>query len=285
MTFTASWTLDEAKARALTDALAEADTLAADMTETSPGAWTVIAYFEFAPDEAALSHLGRTALGRAAVPTIEELPDEDWVTKSLRALAPVRAGRCLVHGAHDRAARRANDIAIEIDANQAFGTGHHGTTAGCLAALSHLAKRRRFHAALDLGTGSGVLAIAAAKLWHIPVVATDIDPIALAIAANNIRLNGVARHIRTLVADGVRHPLIREAGPFDLVIANILAGPLAKLAPAIAASMTIGGVAILSGLLPTQRRWIQAAYRKQGLIIRRASVREGWLTLVLERTG
>lgn len=283
MTVTASWVLPEAEARALTDALADAEALAADMTEADGGQWTVIAYFDAAPDKAVLAALARATLGRDAKPKTAELPDEDWVTKSLRALAPVRAGRYLVHGAHDRSARHANDIAIEIEANQAFGTGHHGTTAGCLAAFSDLAKRRAFGNALDLGTGSGVLAIAIAKTWRIPVVATDIDPAALAIAAENVRLNGTARYVRTAVADGLRHPLVRQSAPFDLVVANILAGPLARLAGAIAASMSVGGVAVLSGLLPAQRRWIQAAYRAHGLVTRRAVVRDGWLVLVLER--
>ncbi len=283
MTVTASWVLAEAEALALTDALPDAETLAADMTEASDGLWTVIAYFETAPDPAGLKRIARSALGREVKPTITDLPDEDWVTKSLRALAPVRAGRYLVHGAHDRGTRQANDLAIEIEANQAFGTGHHGTTAGCLAAFSDLAKRRTFRKALDLGTGSGVLAIAIAKTWRIPVVATDIDPVALTIAAENMHLNGVARYVRTAVADGLGHPLIRQSAPYDLVVANILAGPLAKLAGSIASAMSVGGIAVLSGLLPTQQRWIAAAYRARGLIVRRAAIRDGWLVLVLER--
>jgi ribosomal protein L11 methyltransferase len=205
------------------------------------------------------------------------------VAKSLATLGPVQAGRYRIHGSHDRGAGNANAIAIEIEAATAFGTGHHGTTAGCLRALSDLAKRRRIRSAMDVGTGSGVLAIAIAKTWRVPVIATDIDPIAVAVAAANARLNRAARDVRAVCADGLHHGLVRRSAPFDLIVANILAAPLAKFAPAIAANLAPGGTLILSGLLPDQRRWITAAYRTQGLALRRASVLDGWLTLIFER--
>jgi len=284
VTFTATWRLPEAEAVRLTDALAEILSATADMTQSRRAAeWIVTAYFEASPDRAALERVCKEALGRRLAAKVTELAPENWVAKSLAGLAPVAAGRYLVHGRHDRERRRGNEIAIEIEAATAFGTGHHGTTAGCLAALSDLAKSRRPRSALDIGTGTGILAIAIAKTWRIPVVATDIDPVATAVAAANARLNRTARYVRTATADGLRHRLVTRAAPFDLIAANILAGPLAKLASAIAARLAPGGVVILSGLLPEQKRWLLAAYRAHGLVLGRAFTLDGWLTLVLER--
>ena len=164
----------------------------------------------------------------------EPVPDIDWVTRSLEGLKPVRAGRFFVHGAHDRQKRRSGELAIEIEAGLAFGTGHHGTTAGCLEMLEQVVRRERPRNALDLGTGSAVLAIALAKLAHIPVLATDIDPVATRVAADNVRLNGASALVETVTAPGFHHPIFAARGPFDLIVANILARPLMRLAPEMA---------------------------------------------------
>ena len=176
----------------------------------------------------------------------EDLVDKDWVSETLRELSPVSAGRFFVHGSHDRAAATGKRVAVEVDAGQAFGTGHHGTTAGCLDMLEvclressgQLGLPRR---ALDVGTGSGVLAIALAKVCHIPVLATDIDPVAVAVARENCRLNGVGSHVRCAIAGGFHHPLFTEFGDADLVFANILARPLEALARPMAAHVAPGG--------------------------------------------
>ncbi len=213
----------------------------------------------------------------------EILPDIDWVAKSLEGLKPVRAGRFLVHGRHDRDAARANDIAIEIEAGQAFGTGHHGTTAGCLAMLERLIRTRRPKNVLDLGTGSGVLAIAVAKLAKCPVLATDIDPVATRVARSNAKLNGEAGLIRFETAAGFTDRAFIEEGPFDLIVANILARPLMRMAPDIAAELTPGGDVVLSGILATQRQMVLAGFRAAGLFHRHTIWRDEWVTMHLGR--
>lgn len=212
----------------------------------------------------------------------ETLPDIDWVAKSLEGLGPVRAGRFLVHGSHDRGRRKANDIAIEIDAGRAFGTGHHGTTAGCLAAIGDVVAREHPANALDLGTGSAVLAIAVARLARIPVIATDIDPVAVEVSRQNIRLNGVDSLVRAVTADGFAHPLLRGR-KFDLIVANILAGPLVALAPAMARHLAAGGSLILSGILARQRWRVVSAYASQGFRHVRTRLAGEWVTLHLKR--
>jgi ribosomal protein L11 methyltransferase len=213
----------------------------------------------------------------------ETLPDVDWVARSLEGLKPVRAARFFVHGSHDRDRRRIGDLAIEIEAGMAFGTGHHGTTAGCLALIDRVIRREHPRNALDLGTGSAVLAIGVAKLAHIPVLATDIDPVATRVAAENVRQNGVAGMVRTETATGFHHPAIRLASPFDLIVANILAKPLMQLAPSMAAHLTQGGSLILSGILDRQRDAVVAAYVSQRFRHVRTLYREGWVTLHLKR--
>ncbi|MCW5696769.1 MAG: 50S ribosomal protein L11 methyltransferase [Bauldia sp.] len=268
-------------AAALEDALGEA--IPVSWSETADG-WLVEVTWpgKEEPVAAAVRKAAKAAGLRGKAVAIGRLPDIDWVAKSLEGLPPVRVGRFVVHGEHDRGKARANDIAVEIPAAQAFGTGHHGTTAACLAAIAALPHTRRFRRVLDLGTGSGVLAIAIARAWRVPVLATDIDPVAIRIAAENARRNGVARLVTTAAAPGFSHRLLRDAR-FDLVVANILAGPLAALAPGLARRLDHGGVAILSGMLPAQRTQVVAAYRNQRLALRRALIRDGWLTLVLEK--
>ncbi len=211
------------------------------------------------------------------------MPDIDWVARSLEGLKPVRAGRFLVHGAHDRRRRQVGDLAIEIEAGLAFGTGHHGTTAGCLEMILDVARRERPRRVLDLGTGSGVLAIAIAKLLPARVLATDIDPVATRVAAGNARLNGVRARVRTVTAAGFHHPALAAARPFDLIVANILARPLMRVAPQMAAHVATGGSLILSGILERQREAVLAAYVGQRFRHVRTLRREGWVTLHLKR--
>lgn len=214
----------------------------------------------------------------------EDLDDVDWVARSLEGLKPVRAGGFVAHGAHDRDTVRAGETAIEIEAGQAFGTGHHGTTAGCLEMIDRLLKRHQVSNALDLGTGSGVLAIALAKRRRrAAVLATDIDPVAVAVAAANVRLNAVSTPVTCLTASGFRHRAIAEHAPYDLIVANILAGPLMAMAPHIARGVRHGGHVILSGILDHQYRRVLAACRAQGLHRCYTLHRDGWATLLLSR--
>ncbi|MDW6020756.1 50S ribosomal protein L11 methyltransferase [Mesorhizobium sp. BAC0120] len=213
----------------------------------------------------------------------EEVPDIDWVAHSLEGLKPVRAGRFFVHGSHDRSLRPSSGIAIEIEAGLAFGTGHHGTTAGCLEVIERVVRREKPRSALDLGTGSGVLAIAIAKLAQIPVLATDIDPIATRVAGENVRLNNASRLVHTVTATGFHNPAFSAAGPFDLIVANILARPLMKLAPDMARNLSVGGSLVLSGILDSQRDAVLAAYVGQRFRHVSTLHREGWSTLHLKR--
>ncbi|MVA25633.1 50S ribosomal protein L11 methyltransferase [Agrobacterium vitis] len=212
----------------------------------------------------------------------EVIPDIDWIAKSLEGLTPVRAGRFLVHGSHDRDKVRPHDLAIEIDAGQAFGTGHHGTTAGCLEMIDSVVRARKPRNALDLGTGSGVLAIAVRKLVNVPVLATDIDPIAVRVAKENGTRNGVPNGIEWRTAPGFHSTAFGEFGPFDLIIANILARPLMKMAPQLVTHLAPGGSVILSGILASQRWKVIAAYNGAGVKHVRTIWRNGWVTIHLQ---
>lgn len=215
--------------------------------------------------------------------TREDLPDIDWVAKSLEGLKPVRAGRFLVHGEHDRDQVRSTDIGIQINAGQAFGTGHHGTTSGCLIMLESLLRRTSPQNCLDLGTGSAVLAIAVAKLAHLPVLATDIDPVAIKVARENVLLNGEKRAIRCETAIGFHHLCFHQEAPFDLIIANILPWPLMAMARQIERHLAYDGDVVLSGILVSQRAMVLAKFRDMGLVHKRTIEREGWVTIHLKR--
>lgn len=225
----------------------------------------------------------RALTGEALDIQREELPDVDWVAKSLEDLKPVRAGRFLVHGRHDRDEIRDEDIAIEIEAGQAFGTGHHGTTAGCLEMIASVIQDEAPKNVLDLGTGSAVLAIAVAKLAEVPVLATDIDPVATEVAAENVELNGVSDWVSTATAPGFDDPIFAERGPFDLIIANILANPLIQLAPEMLGNVVENASLILSGILDTQGDRVIAAYEATGFRHIRTTHLEGWVTIHLKR--
>jgi ribosomal protein L11 methyltransferase len=285
---------DEQRARAVADLIvesfepAEAASTAFETEEPWPGggkAWLVEAYFGFEPNEESLRELVAAAAGEDAARRVEFGLTEkrDWVANSLAGLAPVRAGRFLVHGAHDRAALKANDVGIEIEAGLAFGTGHHGTTRGCLLHFDRLLKRRRPRRVLDVGCGAGVLAIAAAKVLERKVWLGDLDPVAVEVASANARLNGVAAHCRPLLSRGVENRLMREGARYDVVFANILAKPLRLLAPSLAAVTARDGDAIVSGLLYADVPGVLAAWRAQGFFLRQRIDLEGWASLRLSR--
>lgn len=221
-------------------------------------------------------------LGLALPVECERLGDADWVAQSLEGLTPVYAGRFTVSGSHHAPPLWPHSRSIMIDAGQAFGTGHHGTTAACLDLLDACFRQRRYRNVLDLGTGTGVLAIAVAKSVPATILASDIDPLATRIAAANARANGVSTRIAHVTAAGLSHRGFRERGPFDLVCANILAGPLAAMARDLTRCLSVRATVILSGLLPHQRARIISAYRSHGLALRRSHLRDGWLALVFE---
>ena len=211
----------------------------------------------------------------------ETLADADWLAMALSGLPPVRAGRFFVFGAHDRGRIPVNATPLRIEAGAAFGTGHHGTTTGCLMAFDALLKARRFRRVLDVGAGTGVLAIAAARTGSPIVVGTDIDPVSVRIARENARINQT--RARFVHANGLANRLVAAAGPYDLVFANILARPLVRLAPDIRGALKPSGLAILSGLLRSQERQVKAAYLGRGFRVVRRIHRDAWATLVLRR--
>lgn len=256
---------------------------AVGLFEVTPDLWQVDAYFQDEPDEAVLQAFLAGQEIDAGEMTVEAVPEMDWVAAVQAGLAPVHAGRFVIHGSHDRDKVKPGRWSIEIDAAQAFGTAHHGTTRGCLEALDALAESARFARILDLGTGTGVLAIAAARLWEdAQVVASDIDPVATDIAAANARRNG-ALQVQTVTADGLDEPAIRSGAPYDLVTANILARPLIDLAPSLAEIAGPGGIVILSGFTSDQSGDVLATYEAAGFTCRKVIVLDDWVTLTLER--
>ncbi|MBL8592423.1 MAG: 50S ribosomal protein L11 methyltransferase [Devosia sp.] len=272
----------------LVDAVMELGDLALTASaheDTSTGEWVFEATCEMLPDLLAFEELARTTLGGEVDFTITPIdPEVNWVAKSLEGLHPVTSGGFYVYGSHSEgAAPRAGAIPLRIEAAQAFGTGHHETTTGCLEAIDRALKRKRFRAMLDVGTGTGVLAIALAKRTHLPVLASDIDPIAVTTTVENARDNGVGRYIIAFEATGLDHRQIANGAPYDLVVANILAGPLVSLAPGMRKVTAIGATVILSGILNTQANRVISAYSQQGIVLRQRIVKKEWTTLVLER--
>lgn len=213
---------------------------------------------------------------------IEVLPDIDWVQHSLEGLNPVRAGRFFIHGSHDRDKVMPNDLAIEIEAGQAFGTGHHGTTVGCLELLAEVMANEKPQNALDLGTGSGILAIGMALIAPIRILATDIDPIAINVAKENFALNGVSDTITAITATGLDDNEITSRAPFDLIVANILANPLIELAPQMVPAKAKNGSIVLSGILEEQHDRVVKAYQDQGAKYIKTLHHEGWVAIHLK---
>lgn len=213
---------------------------------------------------------------------IEILPDIDWVSHSLEGLNPVRAGRFFVHGSHDRDKVKPGDLAIEIDAGQAFGTGHHGTTVGCLELIADVMEHEKPQNALDLGTGSGILAIGIALIEPIRILATDIDPIAIKVAKENFALNGVAKTITAITATGLDDEEIKKRVPFDLIVANILANPLIELAPQMVPALKKGGSIVLSGILEEQHDRVVKAFEAEGAKYIKTLHHEGWVAIHLK---
>jgi ribosomal protein L11 methyltransferase len=323
---------DEPTARRLAATLGDifgADDAVCSAFEGAGDQWHMAIHFREPPDEANLRAQVALMAGEAAAAalSIEQVAPADWVKQSLADLAPVRAGRFIVHGAHDRARVKSNDIGIEIEAALAFGTGHHGTTRGCLLALDDLAKRRRHSLIpppargrvasaasrvgvlsfgllrnptpgasrrtrpfqgrdkkiLDIGTGSGVLAIAAARILRTRVMASDIDRVAVEAARANARLNRAGAAITFVRAAGANARAIATAAPYDLIFGNILLGPLMRLAVPLRKLAAPGARIVLSGLLPGHANAAIAIYRAQGLVLERRIALDGWVTLVLRR--
>ncbi len=279
---------DEQTARRLAAFLGETldtENAACAAFEDDNGRWHVAIHFREAPRETHLRALVKVAAGEAAAHslTIEPLAAADWVAQSLAGLKPIRVGRFLVHGAHDRARLSANDTGIEIEAALAFGTGHHGTTRGCLAALDMLTKERRLRRVLDIGTGSGILAIAAAKVLRTRIVASDIDRRAVDVARLNSRLNRVAPLIVIAHAAGTGARAIVARAPYQLIFANILLLPLMRLAVPLRKLVAPGGRIVLSGLLPSHANAAHWFYRAQGFALERQIALDNWVTLVMHR--
>jgi len=250
--------------------------------EDGSGLFEVGGYFTEKPDGVALSLLAASHGARDFA--VSKVEDRDWVAQVQRELTPVRAGRFFVHGAHDADKVPMNAIPLRIEAAMAFGTGHHGTTKGCLLSMERLAKRGLVAGrTADIGCGTGVLAMGAAALWRKLVIATDIDPIAVATARENARANGLSPWIRTGQAAGLNSPLLAGAAPFDLILANILARPLKRLAPDIAGATAPGGIAILSGLLWQQAPGVEAVYAGWGFKRVHSMTLGEWTTLTLKR--
>jgi ribosomal protein L11 methyltransferase len=284
-TIVARLTCDEPTARRVMAAFCGDGDMVCSVFEGAGGRWQVALHFADTPDETAVRTFVADVAGEPAAQSLafERVTDADWVRQSLTGLKPVRAGRFVVHGAHDRGRIPVNVIGIEIEAALAFGTGHHGTTRGCLMALDALAKRPRAHRTLDVGTGSGVLAIAAARIFRTRVVASDIDHQAVDAARCNARINRAAGFVTALRATGTRSSAIIRRAPYDLIFANILLAPLARLAMPLARLTRPGGTIVLSGLLPEHANAALAFYRAQGLALERRLVLDGWATLVLQK--
>lgn len=284
-TWTALTTLpDKASAEALGEALEDLTPEPVGVgvfeLEDGSGLWEVGGYFTESPDDIALSLL---AAAHGAQPfAVSELPETDWVAHVRRELHPVEAGRFYLYGAHDADDVPADRVPLLIEAAMAFGTGHHGTTKGCLEAFDRLLSDGVMPGRVaDIGAGTAVLAIAAAKTTPYPVIASDIDPVAVEVAAANANANGVADRVQCIEATGFDHPLIAEAAPYDLVFANILKGPLIALAPDMRSHMSSGGHAILSGILNEQADDVIAAYAAQGFRLVHRDVLGEWTTITI----
>ncbi|UWQ40534.1 50S ribosomal protein L11 methyltransferase [Leisingera aquaemixtae] len=288
-TFTALTTLPgKAQAEALGDAMErlnpEPTGIGVFEVEDGSGLWEVGGYFTEAPDEAGLALLA--AMHDAKPFVVSEVPETDWVAHVRRELAPVEAGRFFVYGSHDADKLPAGRIPLLIEAAMAFGTGHHGTTLGCLKALDHLLDQGfRGEKVADIGCGTAVLAMAAARVWDGAILASDIDEVAVDVAEANLKANGMEGQVICLEAAGFDHPDLQAQAPYDLIFANILKGPLVALAPDLAANLRPGGYAILSGILNEQADGVVAVYAQNGVDLERRGEIGEWTTLLLRKAG
>lgn len=286
-TFTALTTLTgkdaaEALGAAMERLIPEPTGIGVFEVEDGSGLWEVGGYFTESPDAAGLALLA--SMHGARDFTVSELPDVDWVAKVRRELAPVQAGRFFVYGSHDADKVPDGATGLLIEASMAFGTGHHGTTLGCLRALDRLAVGGFVgRSAVDIGCGTAVLAMAAARLWPDTVMASDIDKVAVDVARANIAANGLEGRVQCVEAAGFAHPDLAAAAPFDLVFANILKGPLVALAPDMARHVAPGGFAILSGILVPQTGDVAAAYTANGFIVHESEEIGDWATVCLQK--
>ncbi|MFX0542813.1 50S ribosomal protein L11 methyltransferase [Roseovarius sp. S4756] len=286
-TYTALTTLTgQTSAEALADALDELDPAPMGVgtfeIEDGSGTWEVGGYFEEAPDIAGLALLAQVHGARPFA--VSEVPETDWVAHVKRELTPVAAGRFFVYGSHDADKVPEGCQPLLIEAAMAFGTGHHGTTQGCLRALDRLASASAPHASVvDIGCGTAVLAMGAARIWPGVMLASDIDPVAVDVAKVNVTANDLDGRVRCIVAAGLDHPDLAAAAPFDLVFANILKGPLIELAPDMTAAMSTGGHAILSGILNEQAQEVIDVYTQAGNSLANAEQIGDWTTLTLQK--
>jgi ribosomal protein L11 methyltransferase len=283
VTYTALATIgSKARAGALGEALERLDPEGVGIIdmEDGSGLWEVGAYFDGRPDAVALA-LVEAAFGVAFA--VSALPETDWVAKVRRELAPVEAGRFWLYGSHDAGGAPDGSVPLLIEAAMAFGTGHHGTTLGCLRVVDRMADGPAPGPVLDLGCGTAVLAMAAARVWDVPVIASDIDPVAIEVARANIAANGLSGRVEAVVAEGLDHPQLRATAPYGLVLANILMGPLVLLAPGIGGVVAPGGTAVLSGILNDQADAVAAAYVATGFAETERDVLGDWTTLELRK--
>lgn len=288
-----SWILeletDADGARVLMDALDEL-AVAVSSFETGEGKpWQVSAWFTEIPDHSRLTSVITLACAAAGVRepafVVKPLGPRDWLAENRASFQPIRAGRFFIHPTFFEGTAPAGSHAIALDAGTAFGTGSHGTTKGCLLALDRIARRRRPRRMLDMGCGSGILAIAMAMQWKRPVLAVDIDDEAVRVTVENAHLNRVAEWVRASAGPGFDAPAMRGRRNYDLIVANILARPLISMAPALARALAPGGEAVLSGLLVPQENQVVSAYRAQGLALIRRTRIENWSTLLFRRRG
>jgi len=254
-------------------------------TDEEKGIWTFELICAEKPDADEIKRrlLVISSLHNISLPEvkIEQLRQDDWLAQVARDFPPLSIGRFFVHGSHVEKLPNPSSISIQVDAGAAFGSGEHGTTRCCLEALEWLAKSRKFPKVLDMGTGSGILAIAAAKLWKTDILAVDLDPVSVRVTGENTAINQVRKYIKTGVSDGYSAMQVKRAAPYDLIISNILARPLIAFAPYLKQNLAVGGVAILSGLLTSQEKQVLAAHRTHGLYLKRKFVYQDWCTLVI----
>ena len=257
-------------------------------TDEANHIWTFDLLFGEEPDMQELQQrmVLLASLHNVAIPKldVQKVEQQDWLAKVARSFPPLVIGRFFVHGSHVEEAPPAGSIAIQVDAGAAFGSGEHGTTSCCLEAMEWLSKKRGFKKILDMGCGSGILAIAAAKLWKTDVIAVDIDPIAVRVTKENAEINREQNRIIAAESDGYQSDKIKRVSKFDLIVSNILARPLIAFAPDLTRHLANDGVAVLSGLLTSQESQVLAAHKMQGLVLEKRFTNGEWCTLVLRKS-